>query len=144
MLRGVETVLTFKPMAGTTFQLNHTYEDVRFNSANGPRDPFLYETTPWNKVNLLGQTQLPWGFNAGANLGWVGGHYANSSSRGSALWIEDQAAVDLRLGYKPNKNVELYVVGQNLDHAYRTEAADGTAQPQIYYGGLNLAWGAGK
>jgi iron complex outermembrane receptor protein len=144
VLRGVETVLTFKPMAGTLVQVNHTYEDVRFNSANGAHDPFLYETTPWNKVDLLGQTQLPWGFNAGADLGWVGGHYANSSSRGNALWIDDQDAVDLRLGYKPTKNLELYVVGQNLDHAYRTEAADGTAQPQIYYGGMNLAWGAGK
>jgi iron complex outermembrane receptor protein len=144
LLRGVESVLTFKPMAGTQFQLNHTYEDVRFHSANGPRDAFLYETTPWNKVNLLGQSQLPWGFNASADLGWVGGHYANSSTTIGHQWIDDQAVVDLRLGYKPTKDLEIYGLGQNLDHAYRTEAADGTAQAQTWYAGLNLAWGAGK
>ena len=144
LMRGVETVLTFKPMAGTTLQVNHTYEDVQFSSLNGAQDQSLYRTTPWNKVNLLGQTQLPWGFNAGANLGWVGGHYAEQASRGSSLWIDDQATVDLRLGYKPTKNLEIYGVGQNLDHALRTEAADGTAQAQTWYAGVNLAFGAGK
>jgi iron complex outermembrane receptor protein len=145
VLRGLETVLTYKPVAGTTVQVNHTYEDVQFTSSvGGPHDEFLYHTTPWNKVNLLGQTQLPWGFNAGANVGWVGGHYAEQASRGSSLWIDDQATVDLRLGYKPTKNLEIYGVGQNLDHAYRTEAADGTAQAQTWYAGLNLAFGAGK
>jgi outer membrane cobalamin receptor len=142
--RGVETVLTYKPVAGTTLQLNHTYEDVQFDSAFGQHDPFLYHTTPWNKVNLLGQTKLPWGFNVGANVGWVGGHYSEEASRGSTLWIDDQATVDLRLGYKPTKDLEIYGVGQNLDHAYRTEAADGTAQAQTWYAGLNLAFGAGK
>jgi hypothetical protein len=144
VLRGVETVLTYKPVAGTTLQLNHTYEDVQFDSAFGQHDPFLYHTTPWNKVNLLGQTQLPWGFNAAANVGWVGGHYSEEASRNGTLWIDDQATVDLRLGYKPTKDLEIYGVGQNLDHAYRTEAADGTAQAQTWYAGLNLAFGAGK
>lgn len=141
IMRGLETVLTFKPRAGTTLQLNHTYEEVTYSVPGGYKSPFLETTTPWNKVNLLAQSELPWGFNAGAQVGWVGGHDNYQASRGTNIWIEDQATLDLRLGYRPLPALELFAVAENLDHALRTEGGDGTAVPQQYYAGLNLAFG---
>ena len=137
VLRGTETVLTYKPRLGTTLQLNHTYEDQYTDNSDPTRD-FI---TPWNKVNFLANSELLWGFNAGARVGWVGRHRAYIGSRFASAWIEDQAKVDLRLGYKPAKDIEVYVMGVNLDHAIRTENVDGATQPQMYFGGVNLAWG---
>lgn len=141
VLKGAETVLTFKPMVGTTVQLNHTYEDVYYQNPFDENDPFTKDVTPWNKANVLVATELPLGFNASGQLGWVGKHVTNLASRTRRGWIEDQGKLDLRLGYKPTPDLEIFAVGLNLAHAYRTEGLDDTAVPQVYYGGLNLAWG---
>lgn len=141
VLRGVETVLTFKPVNGTTLQVNHTYEDVYFNNPKDAVDPFEWNVTPWNKVNVLASTELPWGFNASGQLGWVGKHVSYLGSRTRQGWIEDQGKLDLRLGYKPTKDVELYATALNLGHALRTEGLDGTAAAQTYFGGVNVRWG---
>jgi iron complex outermembrane receptor protein len=137
VLTGAETVLTYKPVDGTTLQFNHTYENVWTTTS----DPDTDGTTPWNKMNLLGNTRLPYGFDVSAELGWVGGHNSYLVSSGESLWIPDQATLNLRLGYKPHKDVEVYLVGANLDHAYRVESADGTSQPRMYWAGVNLAFG---
>jgi len=140
--RGTETVLTFKPRVGTTLQVNHTYEDVQYqNPTYNNQDPFLSYTTPWNKVNLLAQSDLIWGFNAAANVGWVGGHNSYMASRGSLIWIPDQATVDLRLGYKPTKDLEVYAVAQSIGQELQTQTADGTAVPQSYFGGVSYNFG---
>lgn len=138
VLRGIETVLTFKPVAGTTVQVNHTYEDVY----SDVREPATDRVTPWNKVNLIASTELPFGINVASTVGWEGEHTNYLSSRFiGVLMVPDQAKVDLRLGWKPNKDLELYAVGANLDHAFRTEGEDGTVQPQMYWGGVNLSFG---
>ena len=137
VMRGTETALTFKPTLGTTIQVNHTYEDVQTNKIS----PSYAYTTPWNVVNLTVSTDLPWGFNLGGGVNWQGQHNAYLASRQSTLAIPDQAAVDLRMGYRPIKDVELYAVGLNLDHAYRTESPDGLTQDQSYVGGVNISWG---
>lgn len=137
VLRGLETVLTFRPLPGSSLQLNHTYEDVH---SDGP-NPATNGTTPWNIVNLIAQTELAWGFNVGAQLGWVGGHYSYLADRAVDLWIPDQATVNLRIGYKPDKDLELYAVASSLAQEYRTESPDGTAIPQMYTGGLSLSFG---
>ena len=137
VMRGTETVLTFKPVEGTTLTLNHTYEDV---TTSQPDIQTAY-TTPWNKVNLTGHTVLPWGFNAAAQVNWTGQHWVYGASAGNHQFIPDQSVVNLRLGYKPVKDLELYAVADNLDHAFRTEGADGSTQPQMYWAGLNLSFG---
>ena len=137
VLRGVESVLTFRPWAGSSLQLNHTYEDVHSDHSSLA----INGTTPWNKLNLIAQTELYWGFNVGAQIGWVGGHYSYLADRESDLWIPDQAVVNLRLGYKPTKDLELYAVASSLAQEYRTESPDGTAIPQMYTGGLTLSFG---
>jgi outer membrane receptor protein involved in Fe transport len=136
VMRGLETALTFKPRLGTTIQVNHTYEDVYSDVG----DPATDRITPWNKVNLIANTTLPFGFNAGTNVGWQGEHqnYLGSRFQGS-VHIPDQAKVDVRLGWR-HQDLELYAVGANLDHAFRTEGSDGTTQPQMYWGGVNLAF----
>jgi iron complex outermembrane receptor protein len=141
VLRGTETVLTYKLRGGSTVQVNHTYEDVYYSSPRHPQNKMLDYATPWNKVNILAQSDLIWGFNAATQIAWVGQHMGVTNSLGKAGFIPDQAKVDLRLGYKPRKDLEIYVTALNVDHAFRTEAFDGTAQPQSYYGGLNLRWG---
>jgi iron complex outermembrane receptor protein len=141
VLRGVETVLTFKPLKGSTIQVNHTYEDVYFQNPENPHNPFIEYTTPWNKVNLIAQSELPWGLNAAVGVNWVGRHISYLASQGIKGWVEDQAKVDLRLGWKPLPDVELFAAGINLDHENRTEGFDGTSQAQLYYGGVNVAWG---
>jgi outer membrane cobalamin receptor len=135
--RGTETVLTYKPTAGTSLTLNHTYEDV---STSSPDIQTAY-TTPWNIVNLTGQSQLPWGINVAAQLNWTGQHWVYGASAGNHQFVEDQAVVNLRLGYKVSSDLEVYGVGENLDHAFRTEGADGTTQPQMYWAGLNYSFG---
>jgi hypothetical protein len=137
VLRGTETSLTYKPVLGTTLRVNHTYEDQYADRADSTRDYI----TPWNKVNASVQSELPFGFNAGVQFGWIGKHRSFIGSRFAGGWIEDQAKLDLRLGYKPHKDVEIYAVGANMAHAQRTESVDGATQPQMDWGGLNLAWG---
>lgn len=137
VLRGVESTVTWKPALGTRVQLNHTYEDVA--TAN-PTARYAY-TTPWNKVNLFGNFDLPWGFNAGGGIAWAGQHNAYLASKGVTLAVPDQAKVDLRLGYHPVKDVELYAAGVNLDHQFRTESPDSLAVTQAYYGGVNVSFG---
>jgi hypothetical protein len=143
-LRGLETVLTLKPIAGTSIQVNHTYEDVY----SDPSSASLASTTvnvagvtPWNKLNLIARTELLWGFNASAQLGWEGSHYSYMGSRGGSLWIPDQAIVNVKIGFKPTKDVELYVVGSDLQHETTTEGADGVGIAQMYSGGLSVAFG---
>jgi outer membrane receptor protein involved in Fe transport len=136
-LRGLESVLTFKPWAGSSLELNHTYEDVYSDNPN----PSVDNVTPWNKVNLIARSELYFGFNASAQVGWAGGHYNYLADSQSSSWIPDQAVVNLRVGYKPTQDVELYVLGQNLAAEYRRESADGTAIPQLYACGASLAFG---
>jgi len=138
--RGVETALTFKPILGTKIEINHTYEDVNDNDKLGGNQRYFY-TTPWNIVNGIINTELLWGFNAGLNINWTGQHFAYLSSRGTSVFVPDQARLDLRLGYTLFKGAEIYVLGQNMLQEYRVESSDGTAVPQAYYAGLNLAWG---
>lgn len=140
VLRGAETVLTFKPVLGTTIQLNHTYENVYTDRPSTRYD----QCTPWNTVNLVASSELPWGLNAGINVGWQGQHFVRLTSRASSLLVPDQAKVDLRLGYKPLPGVEIYAAGLNLDHQIRTESGDGLAVPQTYMGGINVSWGGSK
>ena len=137
VVRGVESVVTLRPLAGATLQLNHTYTDVYSNLPSSRYD----QTTPYNTVNALGMAQLPWGLSVGARLGWQSEHNVNLASRGTKLRVPDQAKVDLRLGWRPIKELEAYVAALNLAHAYRTEAPDGMAVAQAYMAGLSLAWG---
>jgi outer membrane receptor for ferrienterochelin and colicin len=140
VMRGTETTLTFKPTLGTQIQLNHTYEDVQ--AANYTQE--YYYTTPWNMVNLMGSTDLPFGFNFSGGLSWQGQHYVDLQSKESTIFVPDQAKVDLRLGWSPVKDVEIYALGANLDHAFRTESPDGLTVDQSYSGGINIAFGGSQ
>jgi iron complex outermembrane receptor protein len=137
VMRGTETTLTFKPAVGSQIQINHTYEDVRADRYTQQ----YYYTTPWNMVNLLGSTELPFGFNVSGGISWQGQHNAYLGSKETSEFIPDQAKVDLRLGWHPAKDVEIYALGQNLDHAFRTESPDGLTVDQSYSGGVNIAFG---
>jgi iron complex outermembrane receptor protein len=137
VLRGAETTLTWKPAVGSRVQLNHTYEDVAINV---PSRRYQY-ATPWNKVNLFGSTELPWHFNLSGGISWSGEHIAYLASKAASLAVPDQAKVDLRLGYHPHKDVEIYAQGLNLDHQFRTEAPDGITATQTYAGGVDISWG---
>ena len=137
VLRGTETTLTWKPALGVHLQLNHTYEDVALNFPS----PLFSYTTPWNKVNFFGSVDLPWHFNLGGGINWAGQHNAYLASKQALLAVPDQAKIDLHLGFRPHKDVELYVQGLNLDHQFRTESPDGLTATQSYQGGVNVSWG---
>lgn len=138
--RGLETTLVYRPSVGRSLQLNHTYEDVRINV---PTTRYSY-TTPWNKVNLIASSDLIWGFHVATNIGWQGQHYSSLPSKGLTIFIPDQAKVDARIGYSPHKDVEIYALGTNLDHAIRTESPDGFTSTQSFAGGVNIAFGGSK
>jgi outer membrane receptor protein involved in Fe transport len=124
-------------MAGTSLSLSHTYEDVMTSRPDIQTDG----TTPWNKLNLLAQTELPWGFNVAGQLNWTGEHWVYRASNGVKELHTDQSVINLRLGYRPNADLELYAVADNVDHAYRSEGADGATQAQVYWAGATYSFG---
>ena len=117
-MRGTETTLTFKPTLGTQIQLNHTYEDVQ--AANYTQE--YYYTTPWNMVNLMkARPTCPLASISRAGSAGRVSTMSDLQSKKAVIFVPDQAKVDLRLGWRPVKDVEIYALGANLDHAFRTE-----------------------
>ena len=138
VMRGTETALTFKPTLGTVIQVNHTYEDVQTNKNFAVL--CLHHPLERGESDPVHGSAL--GFNLGGGINWQGQHNVYLASRQSTLAIPDQAAVDLRVGYRPIKDVELYATGlepgPRLPHRVAGWPDPG---PVLLVGGVNISWG---
>lgn len=82
------------------------------------------KNVPQQQVNLKTSVNLPYDVALDAMLRYVDAvpYYT----------IPSYVAVDMRLGWKPHKNLELSIVGQNLFDKQHPEFVDGAFQvPQI-------------
>jgi hypothetical protein len=128
--------------AGRAVFANYTYEQIRDDK--GPTDVFrtdLRRGTPVHKVNAGLRTPLGRGFAASALVGYKDAYDANSSTRGTRLAIPRSFRADARVSWTPRPDWELFLAGMDLLQPYRVEAADGTAVPRRFEGGVTKRFG---
>jgi len=128
--------------AGRAIFANYTYEQIRDDK--GPTDVFrtdLRAGTPVHKVNAGVRSPLGRGFAASALIGYKDAYDANSSTRGTRLAIPRSFRLDARLSWTPRPDWELFLAGMDLLQPYRVEAADGTAVPRRFEGGVTKRFG---
>jgi len=139
---GAELSEEYAFSAGRAVFANYTYERIRDDK--GPTDVFrtdLRTGTPVHKLNAGARAALGRGFAAAAVLGYKDAFDANSSTRGTRLAIKRSFRADARVSWTPSPDWELFLAGCDLLQPYRVEAADGTAVPRRFEGGVTKRFG---
>ena len=85
------------------------------DSSNDPDPDAEEDYSPGHQVNARANFSLPYDLEADVAI------YYTSELKGDDIDIDDYCRVDLRLGWRPTDNIELAVVGQNLQSAGHQE-----------------------
>jgi len=114
--KGVELSANWKPENFARFKMLYSYIDESFSSKESlaADSSITYtNTTPRNQWSMLGSFDLPQ--NLYLDL-WV--RYVDSIGK---LNVDDYATFDARIAWRPIKNLEISLVGQNLVEANHQE-----------------------
>lgn len=112
---GVEVSVDWRPLEWWRLQTSYTYLSIRMGSTDSidPTRGDLPGENPQHQVSARSMMQLP------GNLEFdVWGRYVDKLP---ALGVPSYASLDLRLAWKPTKQWELALVGQNLVDTHRPE-----------------------
>jgi iron complex outermembrane receptor protein len=109
---GLELAADWRPRDGWRLQLAYSYLEMDLKAEDGSRDTSLddqEDASPKHQVSLRSSTDLA--RNVELDL-WV--RYTDAFDGLGASPIASQTALDLRLAWRPHKDLELSIVGQNL------------------------------
>jgi len=136
---GVETTVRFKPYPWWKLQVSHSFLKINL-SAEDSSDVLAesrYDgTSPQNQLYFRSSMDLP------ANLTWdTTFRFADNVPE----WkVDEYLEMDMRLAWRPTKNLEISIVGQNLLNDAHPEANDtsttapATEIPRSIYGKVTL------
>ncbi|HVZ79534.1 MAG TPA: TonB-dependent receptor [bacterium] len=129
---GLELATDYQALDG--WRLHFGYDLLQENIWVGPggdQNNGLNETAdPINQVFLRSAMDLPAGFELDGSFRWIDAVHNNDASTPGL--VPDYAELNVRLGWKVDKGVEISVVGQNLLHDHHVEGGyPGPAQEEI-------------
>ena len=119
-LNGLELSSDWRPAQAWRFQLSFTYNDV--DRINADQADVALLVLPKTIASL----RASWTPSANVNVDMWWRHVDERKSIRSEQVRKPYSSLDLRLGWKPRKNVELALIGQNLTDG-ECAALDGLA-----------------
>ncbi|MFY9268906.1 MAG: TonB-dependent receptor [Candidatus Manganitrophaceae bacterium] len=131
--RGAEAKFKYRFGPGRSVYTNYTIQHITDELG----DKSVTNGTPDHKVNVGGLLDLGY-FSVTLNAGYKSGYTLTSLSSGRTGRIPAYWRVDTRAAYRPTRQMELFVAGNNLLDSRHIEFPDGLEVPRLYYGGFIL------
>jgi len=125
---GVETEIRFFPVPGFSLALSHTYLNAKDKTTGQ-----ILPRRARNKYNL----NINYNFGKG-NVNLNVGRYEKRYDMGFRL--KDYTKLDLAISYQMNKNVELFIKGNNLLDRYYEEFYSYGTEGRSIYGGVKIGF----
>ena len=119
---GVELSVTYQMLDWWRLRFGYNFlkENMRVRSGQDDINNGLNETAdPQNQFSVRSSMDLPGNVNLDAGLRWVDTLHNNSGATQGT--VPSYFEVDVRIGWRPTKNLEVSVVGQNLLHDHHAE-----------------------
>jgi iron complex outermembrane receptor protein len=105
-------------------------EEITVGPGGDLADGIGETSDPNHQVVARSSMDLPWNLEFDAIFRWVDQVRVNNLN--TAAFISDYAELDLRLGWRPTRNLEISIVGQNLLHDNHVETGfPGPTQEQV-------------
>ncbi|MDP3542401.1 MAG: TonB-dependent receptor [Elusimicrobiota bacterium] len=139
--RGAELSVEYALAVDRTLFANYTFEKILDDKGVDSAGTDLRSGTPLHKANLGARAALGRGFSASALVGYKDAFEANSTNRSTRRSIDRSLRVDARAAWAPRPGWQVFVAGVDLVQPYRVEAADGTASPRRFEGGMSVKFG---
>jgi iron complex outermembrane receptor protein len=128
---GVELSGNYQLQKNWRLHLGYTFikEKVRVKPGKSDFNNALNETAdPAHQVSFRSSTDLPRNFELDSAFRWVDSFVFNNSSAPAA--VPDYFELDVRLGWRATKNLQLSLVGQNLLHDHHLEYVIANPNPR--------------
>lgn len=133
---GIELVTDWRWLDWWRWRITYSYLQINLTKKPGSTDVVTEQPTeggsPHNQVSLTAFVNLPGNLELDGNFRYVD----NLPGQNVARYFN----LDLRLGWQPNKNLELAVVGQNLLAGHHAEWSGGTEVQRGVYGKATWRW----
>jgi len=137
---GVETSLSWTATEWLRLTWNYTYMEVNARTDRSSTDPDFLDSShnhAEHQFSVRSRVDLPMNFEFDTQVFYVGEVKSQS--------IDAYARVDVRLGWRPTENVELSLVGQNLQASNHDEWGTGnnvfaSEVPRSFYGKVAIRW----
>lgn len=123
---GVELTTRWQALNWWRLEGSYTFLQIQMHPDGDSNDSFsllnIERTNPHNQFSIRSLMDLP----RNLEFDWGVRFVDNLPGHG----VESYLAIDLRLGWKPNKNLEMSLVGQNLLDSHHLEWVDWFYQPR--------------
>lgn len=130
--QGLEILVTYSPLPAWRWSASYSYVDLSLDprGADLNRGRFLEDATPRHQVGLRSFLDLPAGFELDALFRYSSDIVRNPEVV-SGPEIDAYAELDLRIGWRGWRRMELALVGQNLLHRRHIEFGTPQARGEI-------------
>ncbi|HPU56296.1 MAG TPA: TonB-dependent receptor [Verrucomicrobiota bacterium] len=128
---GFELSVQYQVLDWWRVQANYTLlkEDIRVKSGRTDFNNALNETAdPEHQVGLRSSMDLPGNIELDLGLRWIDSFVFNDV--GTPATVPDYFELDARIAWRPTRNVELSIVGQNLLHDHHLEYVISSPNPR--------------